>query len=92
MTPYERSKVLNTFTQMQRCNERVTRRTKDAENPSNFRKDLSMCINVGNIKPGPNPHIRLAELKGYGARTTRAAETKTVQFSNETLNDPKKII
>ena len=43
------------------------------------------------IKPGANPHIRLAERKGYG--TSKAVEKeKFVAFDKTTLENTKNII
>ena len=48
--------------------------------------DLSNCLSVGNIKPGPNPFIKAAE------RKLGALNGKDVVWNDHTLRDPKKIV
>ena len=89
MTPYERSKVLETFLRLQR-DEREARKIMDAKDPQRIQQDLSMCISVGEIKPGPNPHVKLAE-KRLGPAHGAMRQTG-VRFDGATLRDPKKIV
>ena len=49
-------------------------------------KDLSKCLSVGEIRPGPNPFIRAAE------RKLGVLNGKTVIWDERTLRDPKKIV
>ena len=49
-------------------------------------KDLSNCLSVGEIRPGPNPFIRAAE------RKLGALNGRNVIWDEKTLRDPKKIV
>ena len=85
MTPYERSKVLETFLRMQR-EMREQNKSLDAKNPLRIKQDLSMCISVGTVKAGPNPHVKMAEKKlGF-------SQASNLKFDNQTLKDTKNII
>ena len=50
-----------------------------------------MCINVGEIRPGPNPHIRRAELS-LGVQSPTGVLPHGVRFDEETLRDPGRIV
>ena len=50
-----------------------------------------MCINVGEIRPGPNPHIRQAELS-LGVKSPTGVLPHKVSFDEETLRDPQRIV
>jgi len=45
-----------------------------------------MCISVGTVKAGPNPHVKMAEKKlGF-------SQASNLKFDNQTLKDTKNII
>lgn len=45
-----------------------------------------MCISVGTVKAGPNPHVKIAERKfGFSS-------PGQLKFDSQTLRDPKRII
>lgn len=49
-----------------------------------------MCISVGEIKPGPNPHIQLMEKKfGVSPRSNKSGK---INFDKNTLRDPSLIV
>ena len=50
-----------------------------------------MCINVGEIRPGPNPHIKRAELS-LGVQSPTGVLPHGVSFDEETLRDPRKLV
>lgn len=50
-----------------------------------------MCINVGEIRPGPNPHIKRAELS-LGVQSPTGVLPHGVRFDEETLRDPRRIV
>ena len=85
MTPYERSKVLETFLRLQR-EMRDDTKMNDQKDPRRIQQDLSMCLSVGTVKAGPNPHVRMAEKK-FGF-----SQASNIKFDAETLRDPKRIV
>ena len=89
MTPYERSKVLETFTRLQRDMNRGESskvRAAVARDPQRMQQDLSSCISVGTVKAGPNPHVKLVEKRlGFN-------QNSDLKFDQQTLKDPKRII
>ena len=89
MTPYERSKVLDTFLRLQREAEKKGK--ADQGSPERIKQDLSLCLNVGEIKPGPNPFIKVAEKK-MGAVRNKDSPRSELMWDEATLKDPQKIV
>lgn len=90
MTPYERSKVLDTYLRLQREEGRgeAHKLSKDAKTqPHRISQDLSMCISVGEIKPSANPYVKLME-KRFGNLKNKASSPSTIKFDRDTLRDP----
>ena len=50
-----------------------------------------MCISVGEIRPGPNPHIKRAE-QMLGIQAPTGVLPHGVRFDEETLRDPRRIV
>lgn len=86
MTPYEKSKVVETFLHLQRDAEKSR---KVEPHPNRISQDLSLCLNVGEIKPSPNPFIKAAEKK---LGSLREKDSVHLVFDDGTLRDPQKII